>query len=91
MLTLQDAVGLLVNVTELPGSRAHGISDRDAFRCIHTKLNDVVESSVAAGWVIVQCNSARESVRSLLYVQILPDPPYSIDLCVVQEEVRVAG
>ena len=74
-----------VDVAERTSERRHGSSDRDA-RCIHTKINEVIQSTVPTWRVIVQRDRSRDGVLSVLDVLVLPDPPSAIDLSMMKPE-----
>ena len=55
-------------------------------RCIDTKFNDIMERSVATRRAIVQSDGTGNCVQPARDVLILPYPPCTIDLCVMEEE-----
>ena len=76
---------LNINVAKRSSSSRHKISDRN-WGSINSQINNIIQSTVAAGWHVVQSDGSRDGIQAGLDVLILPDPPGTIDLCVVKPE-----
>jgi hypothetical protein len=79
-----------ISIAKLIAKRAHRIPHRN-LRRKHAKIKQVIESSVRGPRRVEEAGRAGHGVLAGLQVLVLPDPPGAVDLCVVQEEVRVAG
>ena len=81
---------LCVNVAELITDRAHSVPNLD-LRCEDTQVDIVIERGVRGRRGVKHSVCACDSVLAFLKILVLPDPPRTIDLAVVQEEPGVAG
>jgi hypothetical protein len=77
-----------VDIAELVASCAHSISNPDRRR-VDTKVDKIVKRGVSRWGEVENGVCTSNSVLAILQVLVLPDPPSSIDLSVVQEEVWV--
>ena len=85
----QMRISLDVNVAKGASHGAHDILDCN-WCCIHSKINEVVKSTISARRRVIQSDCSRDGILSVLNVLILPDPPGSINLGVMKEESGVA-
>jgi hypothetical protein len=76
---------LNIDVAERTRESAHRLRNLNA-GIIYTHVDDILQSSVSAGGVVVQGDRAGDGVLAVLQVLVLPDPPGAVDLCVVEEE-----
>jgi len=84
------SISLDIYIAERSRERVHRSPDLNAW-CIDSELDDILQCSGSAGWRVVQCDGSGDGILSVLEVLVLPDPPGAVDLCVVEEEGRVAG
>ena len=90
MLQNLASITLYIDVAERSTKSGHGTCNGNAHRLVYAQLKKILESCVATYWVVVERDGASNGVLPVLQVLVLPDPPYTIDLCVVQEKVWVA-
>lgn len=76
---------LQVGVTERTCKGIHRFSDSDRSRIRVAQVHAIVQRSVGCGWVCKE-HCAVYRICALLGVEILPCPPYAINLTVVKEE-----
>ncbi len=80
---------LNIDVAERTRESAHRLRDLNA-GIVNTHVDDILQSSVSAGRVVVQGDGAGDGVLAVFEVLVLPDPPGAVDLCVGEEEGRVS-
>jgi hypothetical protein len=81
-----NALALRVNVAERPIHSAHSISLRDVGKRsleYGPQGHSVIEGAVASGRVVEEGESVCKSELAVLDILVLPDPPDTIDLAVV--------
>lgn len=84
------AADLLIDVTKWPSKRARSLSNRHIRKAqVFTKCHNIVECRIPCRWDILKSKRAGDSEAPLLQVLILPNPPSSVNLCVVVPEVGV--
>ena len=81
---------LCVNVAELITDCAHGVPNLD-LGSEDTQVDNVIERGVGGGRGVEHRVCACNHVLALLQILVLPHPPRTVDLAVVQEETGVAG
>ncbi len=81
---------LNIDIAERTRESAHRLRDLNA-RVVNSQVDDILQSSVSAGRVVVQGDGAGDSVLAVLQVLVLPDPPGAVDLGMVEEKGWVSG
>jgi hypothetical protein len=79
-----------INVAELIANRAHSITNLD-LRREDAQVDNIVERGVGGRRRIEHRVRTGDRILASLQILVLPDPPGTIDLAVVQEEPRVTG
>ena len=78
-----------IDIAERTGESAHRLRNLNT-RVVDTQVDDVCQSSVAAGRVVVQGDGAGDGILAVLQVLVLPAPPCAVDLGVVEEECWIS-
>jgi hypothetical protein len=81
---------LLIDITEGSSKRARSLLNSHIWEAqILPKCHNIIQRRISCWWDILERKGASNSKTSLLQVLILPNPPNSVNLCVVVPKVRV--
>lgn len=86
---MTDHHRLQVDVAERTRNGTHEIPHSNSLTTSITNINERVKSSVRRRGAIQESTSARNSIQTLVEVQVLPDPPGAINHTMVEPESRV--
>lgn len=89
-----EAEHLDIDIAERTSRSAERILNQDTLS-INTQLNYIVQPSISRRRVIVQSDSSSQRVVTLgtttiFRILVLPDPPRTIDLCMMEPESGIS-
>jgi hypothetical protein len=82
-----------IHIAKRTGSCAQRILDQDALS-IHTQINHIIQSGIPRWRAVIQCDGASQGViafrtATACRILILPDPPGTIDLRMMQPKPNI--
>lgn len=90
LFTNRTRTHLCINVAVWATKGMHTVTDRDR-TSIDTQVHNIIERCIAGRRLVVDRNGTSNGILSLLEVQVLPDPPDTINVGMVKEESWITG